>query len=177
MPHGHGRNGSHPVRPHQPVQAQVRRTGSTPDLRRGASTPTIQSSTQGVGLSLIDNGAFEAPRPAPEPRTHAENKPGLPSRTAPRRGPPAALKIPAEDDETPASYLVIADSPPAFRALSFRRHIRSKKQKQPPRSDSPGGGHLRPAGSSESDLNSSFFSILEGDAKPQRKGLFFKKKT
>ena len=162
----------------RPTPAVVRRTGSSPDLGRGTSVITVHPApTQGVGLSLVDNGAFEAPRPAPEPRTHTQDRVGVPSRTATPRGILSlGLKKPADEDVMgDSSYLVVDTSPTGFGGLSFRRSVWSKKQKQPPRSDSP-AGHLRSAGSSESDLKSSFMSIVENNVKLQRKGLSFKKK-
>ncbi|KAH9994913.1 hypothetical protein BJV74DRAFT_830429 [Russula compacta] len=174
---GLGRNDTYHGR-ERPAQAHVHRSGSSPDLRREASasyTTGLPSSNQGIGLSLVDNGAFEAPRPAPEPRARTQDKGGIPSHTV-QWGPPPTIKKPADDHSTPSSYLIVAESPTGFGALSFRRSVWSKKQKQSPRSDSP-AGQLRSAGNSESDLKSSFISVLEHDTKPQRKGLLFRRRT
>ena len=176
MPPSHGRKDSYPIR-QRPTQALMRRTGSTPDLRQSSSfAPGLPSSTQGVGLSLVDNGAFEAPRPAPEPRPpQTLDKASILARMV-QRGTQAALKKPAADDDArPDSRLGIDMAPTGFGALSFRRPVWSKKQRQEPRSDGV-SGHLRSAGSSESGWKSSFISISDDESKPQRKSLF-KKKT
>ena len=178
MPPSHGRKDSYPIR-QRPTQSIMRRTGSTPDLRQGSSfAPGLPSSTQGVGLSLVDNGAFETPRPAPEPRLpQTLDKASILARMV-QRGPQAALKKPAaaaDDDARPDSRLTMNMTPTGFGALSFRRPVWSKKQKQEPRSDGA-SGHLRSAGGSESGWKSSFISISDDDSKPQRKSLF-KKKT
>ena len=177
MPPSHGRKDSYPIR-QRPAQALMRRTGSTPDLRQGPSfTPSLPSSTQGVGLSIIDNGAFEAPRPAPEPRPpQTLDRSSILARMV-QRGAQVALKKPAADDDAtrPESRLGIDMTSTSFGALSFRRPVWSKKQKQEqPRPDSA-VGHLRSAGGSESGWKSSFISISDDDSKPQRKGLFKKK--
>lgn len=173
---GLGRNDTYHGR-ERPAQPHVHRSGSSPDLRREASYTTgLPSSNQGIGLSLVDNGAFEAPRPAPEPRTRTQDKAGIPSHTA-QWGPPPAIKKPADDDTTPSSYLIVAESPTGFGALSFRRSVWSKKQKQSPRSDSPVVGQLRSPGNSEPDSKASFINVLEHDTRPQRKGLLFRRRT
>lgn len=81
----------------------------------------LPSSTQGVGLLLVDNGAFEAPRPAPEPRPpQILDKASI---LAPlvQRGAQAALKHSAADDGvTPELRLNIDMTPRDFAALSFR---------------------------------------------------------
>jgi hypothetical protein len=170
-PLSHGRKDSYPIR-ERPAPTAVRRFGSSPDLGRGTSViAVLPTPTQGVGLSLVDNGAFEAPRPAPEPRIHTQDKASVPSRAATPRGAfSLGLKKPTDDNATrDSSYLVVDTSPTGFSALSFRRSVWSKKQKQPSRSDSP-AGLSRSASNSESD-KSSFMNIVE-----QRKGLLFKKK-
>jgi len=171
MPPGHGRKESYPVR-ERPTQSIMRRSGSSPELRLAA--PGLPSSTQGVGLSLVDNGAFEAPRRAPEPRSHyAHDKASVLSRIV-QRGAPVALKKSADDDAASDSYLPVDAASTVFSALSLRRHVWSRKQKHESRSDSP-AGHPREAGSSESGWQSSFMSVVDDDVKPQRKGLFKKK--
>jgi hypothetical protein len=171
MPQGHGRKESYPVR-ERPTQSIVRRSGSSPELRLAATG--LPSSTQGVGLSLVDNGAFEAPRRAPEPRPHAHDKASVLSRIV-QRGAPVALKKSADDDAASDSYLPVDAASTVFSALSLRRPVWSRKQKQESRSDSP-AGHPREAGSSELGWQSSFMSVIDDeDVKPQRKGLFKKK--
>jgi hypothetical protein len=94
-----------------------------------------------------------------------------------QRGAQVALKKPAADDDAtrPESRLGIDMTSTGFGALSFRRPVWSKKQKQEqPRPDGA-VGHLRSAGGSESGWKSSFISISDDDSKPQRKGLFKKK--
>jgi hypothetical protein len=88
-----------------------------------------------------------------------------------QRGAQAAHKKPAVDDDVTS----IDMTPTGFGALSFRRPVWSKRQKQESRSDSA-AGHLRSAGGSESSWKSSFINISDDDSKPQRKSLF-KKKT
>jgi hypothetical protein len=151
----------------RPVPTVVRRSGSSPDLGRTSIVTVLPTPAQGVGLSLVDNGAFEAPRRAPEPRTHTQDKTSVPSRAATPRGALSlGLKKPVDDDAMgDSSYLAVDTSPTGFSALSFRRSVWSKKQKQPPRSDSSAGN------SESSDLKSSFMSIVD-----QRKGFLFKKK-
>lgn len=174
MPPGHIRNDSYPVRK-RPAQTHLRRPGSSLDSRPGSSfTPVPPSSTKGVGLSLVDNGAFEAPRPAPEPRTQMHDNANAPSRPVPREAPAAAVK-PADDEATRDSIFVVAASLTGFGALP--RRVWSRRQKQAPQSD----GLLHRLGSainSESDLKSSFISMVEDEhVKPQRKGLLsFKRK-
>jgi hypothetical protein len=171
MPSGHGRKESYPVR-ERPTQPIMRRSGSSPELRLAASG--LPSSTQGVGLSLVDNGAFEAPRRAPEPRSHsAHDKASVLSRIV-QRGAPVALKKSADDDAALDSYLPVDAASTVFSALSLRRHVWPRKQKHESRSDSP-AGHSHEAGSSESGWQSSFMSVADDDVKPQRKGLFKKK--
>jgi hypothetical protein len=176
MPPGHIRNDSYPVRK-RPAQTHLRRPGSSLDSRPGSSfTPIPPSSTKGVGLSLIDNGAFETPRPAPEPRTQMHENVNAPSRPVPREAPAAAAKkAPADDEATRDSIFVVAASLTGFGALP--RRVWSRRQKQAPQSD----GLLHRLGSainSESDLKSSFISMVEDEhVKPQRKGLLsFKRK-
>ncbi|KAH9961359.1 hypothetical protein BC827DRAFT_1204048 [Russula dissimulans] len=166
VPLRHGRKDSYPMR-ERPVPTVVRRSGSSPDLGRTSIVTVLPTPAQGVGLSLVDNGAFEAPRRAPEPRTHTQDKTSVPSRAATPRGALSlGLKKPVDDDAMrDSSYLAVDTSPTGFSALSFRRSVWSKKQKQPPRSDSSAGN------SESSDLKSSFMSIVD-----QRKGFLFKKK-
>ena len=177
MPPSHGRKDSYPIR-QRPVHTLMRRTGSTPDLRQRPSfTPSLPSSAQGVGLSLIDNGAFEAPRPAPEPRPpQTLDKASILARMV-QRGAQVALKKPAADDDAtrPDSRLGIDMTSTGFGALSFRRPVWSKKQKQEQSRPDGAVGHLRSADGSESGWKSSFSSISDDDSKPQRKGLFKKK--
>jgi hypothetical protein len=87
-----------------------------------------------------------------------------------QRGPQAAPKQSAADDD---ASLTIDLTPTGFAALSFRRPVWSKKQKQEVRSDGT-AGRQRSAGSSESGWKSSFINIGDGDFKPQRKSLFKK---
>jgi hypothetical protein len=135
-------------------------------------------STHSVRPSLIDNGAFEAPRPAPEPCTVTYEKANAaPSRTAVQRVAPAPTLAPAEEsDDVPKrdSDSVVALS---LTGLSgFPRRVWSKRQKQaPPRSDGLRRRLGSLASSSELDLrSSSFMSMVENEhdhVKPQRKGL------
>jgi hypothetical protein len=181
MPPNHSRNGSYPARKRL-VQGHVHRPGSSLDSRPGSSFTIVpHPSTQGVGLSLIDNGAFETPRPAPEPRTVTHEKGNAPSRTVVQRVASVAAEEPTDDAPKRDTDSVVALS---LTSLSgFPRRVWSKRQKQaPPRSD----GHRRRLGSassSELDLNSSsFISMVENEndhdhVKPQRKGLLmFKRK-
>lgn len=175
MPPSHGRKVSYPIR-QRPTQALMRRTGSTPDLRqRPSCTPGLPSSTQGVGLSLVDNGAFETPRPAPEPRTpQTLDRAGILPRMVQRGAQATPKQSAADDDASPDSHLTIDMTPTGFGALSFRRPVWSKKQKQEPRSDGT-AGRQRSTSSSESGRKSSFINIGDFDVKPQRKSLFKKK--
>lgn len=189
MPPNHSRNDSYPLRK-RPVQGHVHRPGSSLDSRPGSSFTVISPpSAYGVGLSLIDNGAFEAPRPAPEPRTvtHEKANAAPPSRTVvQQRVAPAATAAAAEEPITDDaakrdSDPVVASS---LTGLSgFPRRVWSKRLKQaPPRSDGL-RRRLGSASSSELDLRSStsFISMVENEhdhqVKPQRKGLLsFKRK-
>ena len=166
MPPNHSRNDSYPVRK-RPVQGHLHRPGTSLDSH----------STQSVGLSLIDNGAFEAPRPAPEPRavthtvTHETAR--APSRTMVQQVAPTAAKEPTDDAPKRDSDSVIALS---LTGLSgFPRRVWSKRQKQsPPRWDGL-RRRLGSASSSELDLkSSSSISVVENEndhVKPQRKRL------
>lgn len=171
----HSRNDSYPIR-NRPAQTHVRRPGSSLDSRPG-SPFVLVSPPQGVGLSLIDNGAFEAPRPAPEPRAHIHDKASSPSPTVQQEAPVAAKK-PTDHDGTRDSYLVLATSLSLTGFGGLPRRVWSRKQKQsPPRSDGL-VGRLGLASNSEADLKSSFMSMVEDEeVKPQRKGLLmFKRK-
>lgn len=172
MPPNHSRNGSYPARK-RPVQGHVHRPGSSLDSRPGSSFTVISPpSTQGIGLSLVDNGAFEAPRPAPEPRTV----------TLERANTFTAPKEPTTDDASKRD----TDSVAAFSLTSlsgFPRRVLSRRQKQPPPRLDGLRSRLGSATSSELDLNSSsFISMAENEkqhdhVKPQRKGLsLFKRK-
>jgi hypothetical protein len=179
MPPNLSRNDSYPARK-RPVQGHVRRPGTSLDSHAASSLTAVPPpSTHCVGLSVIDNGAFEAPRPAPEPRTVPHENANAPSRTVVQQVAPAATEEPICD-----APLARRDSESTI-ALSltslsgFPRRVWSKRQKQPPpRSD----GLRRRLGSlgsltssSELDLmSSSFMSVVEdehGHVKPQRKGL------
>lgn len=182
VPPNHSRNGSYPARK-RPVQGYVHRPGSSLDSRPGSSLRALPPpSTLGIGLSLIDNGAFEAPRPAPEPRTVTHEKADAsPSRMVVQRvAPPAAAAAAAEEpttDDVPKRDLDPVTALPLTSLSGFPRRVWSKRRKQaPPRSDG-----LRPrlgsASSSELDLksSSSFISMVESEhdhhVKPQRKRL------
>jgi len=144
------------------------------------------STTHGIGLSLIDDGAFEAPRPAPEPRTVTHEKANAPpSRpvVVQQRVAPAAAEEPTTDDapKRDSDYVVA----PSLTGLSgFPRRVWSKRQKQAPSRSSDGlRRRLGSASSSELDLksSSSFITMAENGhdhlVKPQRKGLLsFKRK-
>jgi len=188
MPPNHSRNDSYPARK-RPVQGHVHRPGSSLDSRPGSSITAIPlPSTLGVGLTLIDNGAFEAPRPAPEPRTVTREKVNaLPSRTVVvQQVAPAVVATAAEEPTTDDAPKRDSDSVVtlSLTGLSgFPRRVWSKRQKQaPPRSDGL-RRRLGSASSSELDLksSSSFISMVENEhdhhVKPQRKGLLsFKRK-
>ena len=168
----HSRNDSHPIRSRS-AQTHVRRPGSSLDSRPGSPFVLVPP-PQGVGLSLIDNGAFEAPRPAPEPR---HDKASSPSRTVQQEAP-AAAKKPADHDGTRDSYFVFAASLSLTGFGGLPRRVWSRKPKQqPPRADGL-VGRLGLASNSEADLKSSFMSMVEDEeVKPQRKGLLmFKRK-
>ena len=166
----HNRNDSYPIR-NRPVQTHVRRPGSSLDSRPG-SPFVLVTAPQGVGLSLIDNGEFEAPRRAPEPRIHIHAKASSLSRTVQQEAPVAAKK-PADHDGTRDSYVVLAASLPltGFGGLPRRVWWSRKPKQQPPQSDDL-VGRLGLASNSEVDLKSSFMSMVEDEeVKPQRKGL------
>jgi hypothetical protein len=180
MPPSHSRNESYPARK-RPVQGHVRRPGSSLDSRPGSSLTIVPPpSVQGVGLSLIDNGAFEAPRPAPEPRTLTHEKANAPLRPVVQQVvPPAAAKELSDDSPRQDSSLVVVASLTGLGA--FPRRVWSKRQKQPPpRLDGLRRG-LGSANNSELDSkSSSFISMVENEhdqVKPQRKRLLsFKRK-
>jgi hypothetical protein len=185
MPPNHIRNDSYPARK-RPVQGHVHRPGSSLDSRPGSSFTVVPPpSTQGVGLSLVDNGAFEAPRRAPEPRTVTHEKANSLSRTVVQRvatavaAAAAAAEEPTSDDAPKRdSDSVIALS---LTSLSgFPRRVWSKRQKQPPPRSDGLRRRLGSASSSELDLrsSSSFISMVENEhEQPQRKGrLLFKRK-
>jgi hypothetical protein len=188
MPPHHSRNDSYPARK-RPVQGHVHRPGYSLDSHPGSSFTVVPlPSTQGIGLSLIDNGAFEAPRPAPEPRTVTHEKANAsPSRTVvAQRVAPTAAAAAAEEPTTDDAPKRDSDSVIALSLTGlsgFPRRVWSKRQKQaPPRSDSL-RRRLGSASSSELDLksSSSFISMVGNEhdhhAKPQRKGLMlFKRK-
>jgi len=73
----------------------------------------------------------------------------------------------------PADPRVVGSTSPVvgFGAMSFRWQIWSKVQRP---SESTPVGRLRAAGKSEPNIQTSF---IETEAKPQRKGLLFRKKT
>jgi len=193
MPPSHIRNGSYPARK-RPVQGHVHRPGYSLDSRPGSSFTVVAPlpSTQGIGLSLIDNGAFEAPRPAPEPRIEkavvVQRVPvPVPVVVAPAAGKEptsTSTPTPTTDDASPKRD---SDSVAAFSLSSlsgFPRRVLSKRQKQPtPRLEGL-RRRLGSACSSELDLNSSssFINMVENEpdhpvVKPQRKGLsLFKRK-
>ena len=204
-PSGSHGDASHPSREsYAPTHA--RRPGSSsPDFPRGHSfhIGPPSASSLGIGLSTIDNGAFEAPRPAPAPA------PGTRSRTREQSHPPVAwrrkhslrIRTGSADEEggekgspvfrrplrslsltrkgssatAPAEPRVVRSASPAvgFGAMSFRWQIWSKVQRSPERSDTP-VGRLRAAGKSEPDIKTSF---IETESKPQKWGLLFRKKT
>ncbi|KAI9461303.1 hypothetical protein BJY52DRAFT_1260704 [Lactarius psammicola] len=192
------------------AKTHVRRPGgSSPDLPRGQSLfiGPPSASSLGIGLSTVDNGAFEAPRPAPlapapAPRPLTQEK-SHPSVTWRRKtslriltgstdkegsekaspafgGPLRSLSLTRKRSNTVAPALVPADprvvrtAPPVgVGAMSFRWQIWSKVQRPSERSDIP-VGRMRAAGKSEPDFKASF---IETEAKPQRRGLLFKKKS
>ncbi|KAI0256107.1 hypothetical protein BJV78DRAFT_1278663 [Lactifluus subvellereus] len=184
---GPTRNNSYPLR-EPPSHISLRHHWSSLDLWKVPSSTTgLPSTTQGIGLSTVDNGAFEAPRPAPAPSPHSGRaaamgpsvygggKAGSPAKRpaddARRRGVDLGLgrsvasNRPKRALATPDPYSVRSASPLSFGGLTFSRPAWSKKQKLPGRS-----------GSSTPDLMS-LTSVLEHEEKPQRKGLFFKRRT
>jgi hypothetical protein len=177
MPPNHSRNDSYPARK-RPVQGHLHRPGTSLDSHAASSssiTAVPPPSTHGVGLSVIDNGAFEAPRPAPEPRTVPHEKANAPPRTVAQQVAPAATEEPTRDAPKRDSDSVIALS---LTGLSGLRRVWSKRQKQPPpRSDGLRRRLGSLASSSELDLrssSSSFVSMAENEhdhVKRQRKGL------
>ena len=177
VPPNHSRNGSYPARKRL-VQGSVHRPGTSLDSHAASSLTAISPPlTQGVGLSVIDNGAFEAPRPAPEPRAVTHGKANVPSGTVVRQvGSATATEEPTGDAPKRDSDSVISLSRTGL--SGFPRRVWSKRLKQPPpRSDAVrrrlGAESL--ASSSELDLrSSSFMSMVENEhnhVKPQRKGL------
>jgi hypothetical protein len=96
--------------------------------------------------------------------------------TSPQRRVPAAAKKPSDDEGMRDSILVVAASLTGLGA--FPRRVWSRRQKQSPRSADGLDSRLGSANNSESDLKSSFISMVEDEqVKPQRKGLLsFKKK-
>jgi hypothetical protein len=181
MPPNHIRNDSYPAR-ERLAQGHVHRPGSSLDSHPGSSFTAVPPLfTRAVGLSLIDNGAFEAPRPAPEPRTITHQKANSLSRTVVQRVAPAAAEEPTYDAPKRDSDSVIALS---LTSLSgFPRRVWSKRQKQPPPRSDGLRRRLGSASSSELDLKStsSFISMVENEHehvnKPQKKGrLLFKRK-
>ncbi len=93
----HSRNDSYPARK-RPVRAHVHRPGSSLGSHPVSTfTSDPPPSIQGVGLSLVDNGAFEAPRRAPEPRTLTHEKANAPSRTVWQQVAPAVANEPTDD--------------------------------------------------------------------------------
>ena len=195
------------------VPAHARRPESlSPDLPQGhslhVSRPSASfrppaSSPLGVGLSTVDNGAFEAPRPAPMPAPRSRTREQSHPPVAWRRKNSLRIRTGSSDEEgseksspvfrrplrslsltrkgsnatppVPADPRVVRSASPVvgFGSMSFRWQIWSKAQRPSDRSDTP-VGRLRAAGKSEPDIKTSF---IEAEAKPQRKGLFFRKKT
>ena len=186
--------------------------GSSPDLPRGQSLfiGPPSASSLGIGLSTVDNGAFEAPRPAPlaplppapRPRSRTQEKSyppvvwrrknslriltgGADKEGSSEKGSPAfrrplrSLSLTRKRSNTaapapvPADPRVVRTAPVGSGAMSFRWQIWSKVQRPSERSDNP-VGRLHAAGKSEPDFKTSF---IETEAKPQRRGLLFKKKS
>ncbi|KAH8992830.1 hypothetical protein EDB86DRAFT_1420178 [Lactarius hatsudake] len=175
----------------------ARRPGrSSPDLPRGQSfyIGPPSASSLGIGLSTIDNGAFEAPRPAPMPTPRTQEKSHPPVAWQRRKNSLRILTTGGADEEggsttmfkkplrslsltrkasnssgaavpAPADPRVIRTAPP----VSFRWQIWSKVQRSSERAGTP-AGHLRAAGKSEPDFKMSF---IETEEKPQRRGLLF----
>lgn len=184
------RNDSYPAR-RRIAQSHVHRPGSSLDSRPGSPfTAVPHPSTIGVGLSLIDNGAFEAPRRAPEPRTVTRERANSASRTAVQavqRVAPAAAEEPTTDDAHAHAHSPKRGDSDSATVLSltglsgFPRRVWSKRQKQPPPRSSDGlRSRLGSASSSELDLqtpSTSFINMVENEHdhhvndKPQRKGL------
>ena len=182
---GPTRNNSYPLR--EPL-SHVRQHWSSLDLRKVPSSTTgLPSTTRGVGLSTVDNGAFETPRPAPAPSPRSVKaattgtsvcgggKAGSPANSAGdarRRGAGFGLfrsrSLASNRSKralaTPEPCFVTSPSPLSLGGLTLPLPAWLKKQKQPGRS-----------GSSTPDLESST-SVLEHEVKPQRRGLFFKRK-
>lgn len=181
MAPNHNRNGSYPARK-RPVQGHLHRPGTSLDSHAASSLVAISPpSTHGIGLSVLDNGAFEAPRPAPEPRTVPHEKVNSPLRTVVPQVIPAAAEESTGDVPKRDSDSVIALSLTGLSGLP--RRVWSKRLKQAPsRSGSDGlrsrlGSLGSLTSSSELDLrlsSPSFMSVVENEndhVKPQRKGL------
>ncbi|KAH9978773.1 hypothetical protein BGW80DRAFT_694794 [Lactifluus volemus] len=177
------RNNSYPLRdPPSHLHAQ-RQQWSSLDLRNVPSLTTgLPSAIPGVGLSTIDNGAFEAPRPAPEPSTYCGTVAGL-GTSPPRREKSVDNASRGTDSgrsqtpigskravATPSLDFVSAVSPMGFGGLSLRRYTWMKKEKPLRRSDTTGDTHAD--GKSKLASRPSFTSVAGNEAKPQRKGLF-----
>ena len=196
MPPNHNRNDSYAAR-RRIAQSHVHRPGSSLDSRSRPGSPATalpHPSTIGIGLSLIDNGAFEAPRRAPEPRTVTHERANSASRTAvqavQRVAPaptPATAEEPTTDDAHAHAHARKRGDSDSAIALSltglsgFPRRVWSKRQKQPPPRSSDGlRSRMGSASSSELDLktpSTSFINMVENEHdhpvndKPQRKGL------
>jgi len=179
---------------------------SSPALPQGHSLhiDLPSGSSLGIGLSTIDNGAFEAPRaapaPAPAPRFRAKekshppvawqrnyslrirtgstveegNEKGSPASRRPLRS--LSLTRKRSNTTLPADPRVARSATPvvSFGAISFRWQIWSKSQRPSETSDTPQVGRLHAARKSEPDVKTSF---IETEAKPQKKRLWFRKKT
>ena len=181
------RNNSYPLREPPSQLHTQRQQWSSLDLRNAPSPTTgLPSAIPGVGLSTVDNGAFEAPRPAPEPSTYSGKVAGL-GTGAPRRGKSVNNASRGADSgrsqtpigskrsvATPSLDLVSAVSPMGFGGLSFRRYTWTK-DKLLRRSDTSGDPHAD--GKSKLTLQPSFTSVTGNEAKPQRKGLFQRKNS
>ncbi|KAI9442337.1 hypothetical protein H4582DRAFT_2126828 [Lactarius indigo] len=204
-----------PPRPHAPSRSggdescypsressYVRRPGgsSSPDLLRGQSLyiGPPSASSLGIGLSTVDNGAFEAPRPAPlaptpTPRTQERSRPPVAwqrrknslrilttggvdeeggGSTTMFRKPLRSLSLTRKASNTNGVAVPVPADPRAVKTappVSFRWQIWSKVQRPSERPGTP-AGHLRVAGKSEPDFKASF---IETEEKPQRRGLLF----
>ncbi|KAH8994035.1 hypothetical protein EDB92DRAFT_354380 [Lactarius akahatsu] len=177
--------------------------GSSPDLPRGQSfyIGPPSASSLGIGLSTIDNGAFEAPRPAPTapmptPRTQEKSHPPvawqrrknslriLTTGGADEEGggintvfrkPLRSLSLTRKASNSNGAAMPVPLDPRVVRTappVSFRWQIWSKVQRPSERAGTP-AGHLRAAGKSEPDFKTSF---IETEEKPQRRGLLFIRK-
>lgn len=210
---GAGGDESYPSRESYAPHHARRPGSSSPDLPRGHSLNIgLPSALLGIGLSTVDNGAFEAPRPAPAvpgPRSQActQEKGHPPVARRQKLGLRILTGSADKEHSERARASTVLRKP--LRSLSLSRNGSQRKngaavaaapvdrgaarsasplvgfgamsqiwsnlkvQRPSERSDAP-VGRLRAAGKSEPDFKTSF---METDAKPQKRGLLFRKKS